>query len=70
MPKVTLCFSEAFMKKFNVVIEETVVGNFEIEAETKEEALELARAGYRNVELVLEPGELVDVKFKVDDDEA
>ncbi len=57
------------MKKFNVVVEETVVGNFVVEAENAEDALELARRNYREGTFVLEPGEVQDVCFDVNDEE-
>lgn len=55
------------MKKFNVVVEETVVGNFVVEAENAEDALELARRNYREGTFVLEPGEVQDLNFLVAD---
>ena len=47
--------------KFKIAIEETVVGEFEVEAENAGEALEIAEEKYKKGELVLEPGE---VQFK------
>lgn len=46
------------MKKFVVTIEETVSQGFEVEAETAENAMQIAKEKYRNGEFVLEPGEL------------
>lgn len=60
------------MKKYIVTIEETVVQDFEIEAESAEEAFELAEEQYEAGELVLEPGEVQMVQIAVsgpDDDE-
>ena len=47
--------------KFKVAIEETVVGEFEVEADNFAEALEIAEEKYKKGEFVLEPGE---VQFK------
>ena len=46
------------MSEFKVCIEETVSDVFEIEAESPEEALEIAEEMYHNQEIILEPGEL------------
>lgn len=46
------------MKKYNVMIEETVWQTFEVEADTQEEAKEIAAQKYREAEFVLEPGNL------------
>ena len=46
------------MKKYNVMIEETVWQTFEVEADTQEEAKEIAAQKYRDAEFVLEPGNL------------
>jgi hypothetical protein len=43
--------------KFKVAIEETVVQKFEVEADTAEKALDIAREKYRNNEFVVENGE-------------
>ena len=43
--------------KFTVSIEETIVQDFEIEAESLDEAMEIAEQKYKAGELVLEPGE-------------
>ncbi len=52
-------------KVFKVAIEETVVGTFDICAESSEDALELAIQKYRAGELVLEPGEVVGKQITV-----
>lgn len=44
--------------KYKVAIEETVVGEFEVEADSPGEALELAEERYRKGQYVLEPGEV------------
>lgn len=46
------------MPKFTVIIEETVSQDFDIEANSQEEAIKIARDKYRNGEFVLEPGNL------------
>lgn len=50
---------------YRVCIEETISQEFEIEAESWEEALEKARADYRAGELVLEAGDLHHVQMQV-----
>ena len=47
------------MKKFKITIEEMFSDQFEIEAETMEEAMEIAEEQYKEGFLVLEPGNLV-----------
>lgn len=49
------------MKKFTIALEETVVEEFEVEANTAEEALCIAQNNYKNGKFVLSPGE---VQFK------
>lgn len=49
------------MTKYTIAIEETVVEEFEIEANDFGEALEIAAEKYRKGEIVLRPGE---VQFK------
>lgn len=44
--------------KYKVIIEETLSEEFEVEAKTKEEAIDIAEKKYRNGEIVLEPGNL------------
>ena len=56
------------MKKYNVTIEETVVGQFEVIASSKEDAINIARDKYRKCEFVNEPGDLVDKKFYIMDE--
>ena len=51
--------------KYNICIEETVVGNFEVDANSKEEALEIAKDKYNNGEFVNEPGDLICVQASV-----
>ena len=46
------------MTKYTIAIEETVVEEFEVIAETEKEALEIAHKKYKNKEFMLEPGEV------------
>lgn len=46
------------MKKFTIAIEETVVEEFEVEANDFGEALDIATEKYRKGEFVLCPGEV------------
>lgn len=57
------------MKKFIVIIEETVSQEFEVEAENLESAEELAIDKYHNGIFVLEPGELYDKQMSIVDTE-
>ena len=52
-------------KQYEIIVTETVQGSFTIIVNNKEEAVRLARSLYRSGQLVLEPGELVKVKFAV-----
>ena len=58
------------MKTFNITIEETVSQTFEIEADSLEEAMEIAEQKYDDCEIVLEPRELVNKQMKGYDAEA
>ena len=51
--------------KYFISIEETVVGNYEVEANSKEEALKIAKEKYDNCEFVNEPGDLVEKSIAV-----
>ena len=55
------------MKTFKVHIEETISETFDIEAETIEEAMEIAERDYNNGYLVLESGNLVDRQMMAED---
>ena len=57
------------MKIFKITIEETVSETFDIEAETMEEAMEIAEENYNNGDLVLEPGNLVAKQMMAEDEE-
>ncbi len=47
------------MKKFTIVIEETVSELFEIEADNAMQAMEIAKEKYKKGEFVLSPGEVI-----------
>ena len=55
--------------KYTIIIEETVSEAFTLEAEGEKEALEEARRLYRQGKWVLEPGNLVEVRFQVLEEE-
>ena len=57
------------MKTFKITIEETVSETFNIEAETMEEAMEIAERDYNDGYLVLEPGNLVAKQMMAEDEE-
>lgn len=53
------------MKKYVIAIEEVVVQNFEIEADSQEEALNKLETGYKNGIYVLEHGEVQSKKMSI-----
>lgn len=55
------------MESFLVTVEERVSQDFVIQADSQEEAEELARKLYKNGDLVLESGNLLDVSFSATD---
>ena len=55
------------MESFLVTVEERVSQDFVIRADSQEEAEELAQKLYKNGDLVLEPGNLLDVSFSATD---
>ena len=55
------------MESFLVTVEERVSQDFVIQADSQEEAEELAQKLYKNGDLVLEPGDLLDVSFSATD---
>lgn len=57
------------MKIFKITIEETVSETFDIEAETMEEAMEIAEERYYEGSLVLEPGNLIAKQMMAEDEE-
>ncbi len=46
------------MKKYIIAIEETIVEEFEVEANSSEDALVIAEEKYKSGEFVLTPGEV------------
>lgn len=46
------------MKIFKIAIEEMTAGEFEVAAETGDEAMKIAKQKYRSGEFVMEPGEV------------
>ena len=52
-------------KKFIITIEEMVTEDFEVLAETEEEAVEIATEKYNSGEFVLEPGKLVSKQMEI-----
>lgn len=55
--------------KYTIIIEETVSGELTLEAANEKEAIEEARRLYRQGKWVLEPGNLVEVRFQVLEEE-
>lgn len=55
------------MPKYTITIEEMVSENFEVEAATADEAMEIAERKYRDGEFVLEPGNLVCTQMAITD---
>jgi hypothetical protein len=53
------------MKKYVVIIEETVSEQFAVTADSEEDAGKIARERYNNTEFVLEPGNLTGRKMAV-----
>lgn len=51
--------------KYYVNIEETVNGIFEVEANSRDEAIDIARHKYHESEFVNEPGDLTSVRASV-----
>lgn len=55
--------------KYTIIIEETVSEEFTLEAANEKEAMEEARRLYRQGVWVLEPANLVEVRFQVLEEE-
>lgn len=53
------------MKNYVIAIEETVVQNFEVEANSREEALRKVEKGYKNGNYVLESAEVQKKRMSV-----
>lgn len=51
-------------KQYKIIVTETVQGSFTVTVSNKEEAIGLAQSLYRSGQLVLEPSELIKVKFE------
>ena len=57
------------MKNFKVTIIEHVCETFDVEAETIEDAMEIAETKYNKCEFVLEPGEIISKLMYAEDEE-
>lgn len=53
------------MKKYEVIIEEMISQDFEVDAETYEEAINIAKHKYNIGEFVLTPGNLISKKLAI-----
>lgn len=53
------------MKKYKVVITETLQRVVEIETNSQEEAIEIANKNYENEEIVLDSSDYVDTLFEI-----
>ena len=51
--------------KYTVTIEEIISEDFEVTADTEEEAAKIAEKKYRNGEFVLEPGKLISKQMQI-----
>lgn len=51
--------------KYKVRVTETLYEDFEVEAKDELDALYVAQEQYEDCEIILEPGNLIDVNFKV-----
>ena len=56
------------MKKYRVIIEETVSEEFELEADSEKDAISKAVDAYKNGEFVLESGNFEYAQLKVTDE--
>ena len=59
------CKKEGNILIFNITIEEVISQNFNIEANTYNEAISIAKEKYNNGEYVLEPGNLLEKRIAV-----
>ncbi len=57
------------MKNYKVTIEETVAMDVEVSADNEDEAVQIVSDIYHGGQIVLEPGNLIDVKFSVSEEE-
>ena len=56
------------MKKYQIVIEETVVDDFTVEADSPQEAQSIAEQMYKSGEFVIEDGEVQTRRIAVNND--
>ncbi|MCD8194889.1 MAG: DpnD/PcfM family protein [Coprobacillus sp.] len=56
------------MKRYQIIIEETISGTFEVDASSPEKAVQIARDKYKCSDFVNEPGDLEEVRFLVFDE--
>ena len=57
------------MAKYKIFIEETTIGEFEVEANDIDKAFDIATQKYHSGEFVLEPGDLNNVSMKLESEE-
>ena len=55
------------MKKYQIVIEETIVDDFTVEADSPDEARSIAERKYKSGEFVIEDGEVQTRRIAVND---
>ena len=55
------------MKKYQIVIEETIVDDFTVEADSPDEARSIAERKYKSGEFVIEDGEVQQKRIAVND---
>ena len=55
------------MKKFQIIIEETIVDDFTVEADSPDEARSIAERKYKSGEFVIEDGEVQTRRIAVND---
>ena len=55
------------MKKYQIIIEETIVDDFTVEADSPDEARSIAERKYKSGEFVIEDGEVQQKRIAVND---
>ncbi len=55
--------------KYTITIEETVSDSFIIEADNLKQALQIAQNKYYDSEIILEPGNLLNTKMQISNDD-